>query len=86
MIKVKVLQELNRYKLGTCAEMVSRNALFYPDHECLVFGDTRMTFSAFNERVNRLVNALMTMGFKKGDVIGILSWNSGKYLKSRPRP
>lgn len=81
MIKVKVLQELNRYKLGTCAEMVYRNALFYPDHECLVFGDTRMTFSAFNERVNRLVNALMTMGFKKGDVIGILSWNSGKYLE-----
>ncbi|MBA4418816.1 MAG: long-chain fatty acid--CoA ligase [Syntrophus sp. (in: bacteria)] len=81
MSKIKILQELNRYKIGTCAEMVYRNALFYPDQECLIFGDERMTFSAFNNRVNRLVNALMAMGLKKGDVIGVLSWNSAKYLE-----
>lgn len=81
MSKVKVLQELNRYKIGTCAEMVYRNALFYPDRECIVFGDTRVTFSDFNAKANRLANALMGMGLKKGDVIGILSWNSTKYLE-----
>ena len=81
MSKIKVLEELNRYKIGTCAEMVYRNALFYPDRECLVFGDAKMTFSAFNGRVNRLVNALMAMGLKKGDVIGVLSWNNAKYLE-----
>jgi len=81
MGKVKVLQELNRYKTDTCAEMIYRNALFYPDHECIVFGDTRLTFSTYNTRVNQLVSALIAMGLKKGDVIGILSWNSAKYLE-----
>jgi long-chain acyl-CoA synthetase len=81
MSKIKVLQELNRYKIGTCAEMIYRNALFYPDRECLIFGDERMTFGTFNSRVNQLVNALIAMGLKKRDVIGVLSWNSAKYLE-----
>ncbi len=81
MSKVKVLKELNRYNIDTCAEMIYRSALFYPDKECIVFGDTRLTFSEFNTRVNRLVNALKAMGLKKGDVIGILSWNSAKFLE-----
>jgi len=76
-----ILRELNRYKIDTCAEMIYRNSLFYPDKECIVSGDTRLTFSDYNTRVNRLVNALMGMGLKKGDVIGILSWNSAKYLE-----
>jgi acyl-CoA synthetase (AMP-forming)/AMP-acid ligase II len=81
MSGINVLKELNRYKIGTCAEMVYRNALFYPDRECLVFEDTRITFSAFNSGANQLANALKKMGLKKGDVVGILSWNSPKYLE-----
>ncbi len=81
MSKVKVLKELNRYEIDTCAEMIYRNALFYPDRECIVFDQTRLTFAEYNTRVNQLVNALTAMGLKKGDVIGVLSWNSAKYLE-----
>ncbi|OPY64594.1 MAG: Long-chain-fatty-acid--CoA ligase FadD13 [Syntrophorhabdus sp. PtaU1.Bin050] len=81
MGKVKILKELNRYKIDTCAEMIYRNALFYPDRECIIFGNTRLTFGEYNTRVNRLANALTAMGLKKGDVIGILSWNSAKFLE-----
>jgi len=44
-----------------------------------VYGDTRITFSEFNTKVNKLIHALQAMGVKKGDVIGILSWNCLEY-------
>ncbi|MCK4785611.1 MAG: long-chain-fatty-acid--CoA ligase, partial [Desulfobacteraceae bacterium] len=33
----------------------------------------------FNARVNSLIHALQSMGFTKGDVLGILSWNCLEY-------
>ena len=77
----KVLRELSRYKIGTCAEMMYRNALFYGDKVCITSARTRLTFEQLNARVNRLVNGLFAMGLKKGDVIGVLSWNSARYLE-----
>ncbi|MCX8117319.1 MAG: AMP-binding protein, partial [Desulfobacterota bacterium] len=74
MVK-KLLQELCRYKIGTYADVLYRNALLYPDKEAFVYGPKRVTFSAFNAKVNRLVHALQAMGLKKGDGIGLLSWN-----------
>jgi acyl-CoA synthetase (AMP-forming)/AMP-acid ligase II len=69
------MKELSRYNVGTWADIIYRNALLYPDQEAFVYGDTRITFSEFNTRVNKLINALHKMGVKKGDVLGILSWS-----------
>jgi acyl-CoA synthetase (AMP-forming)/AMP-acid ligase II len=44
-----------------------------------IYGKERATFSEYNSRVNRLVHTLQAMGVKKGDVIGILSWNCLEY-------
>ena len=77
----KVLRELSRYKIGTCAEMMYRNALFYGDKVCITSARTKVTFEQLNARANRLVNGLFAMGLKKGDVIGVLSWNSVRYLE-----
>jgi long-chain acyl-CoA synthetase len=74
-----VLKELARYKTGTFADIIYRNALLYPDNEAFVYGKKRVTFSEFNVRVNRLIHALHDMGVKKGDVVGILSWNCLEY-------
>ncbi len=74
-----ILKELSRYKIGTFADIIYRNALLYPDNEAFVYGKKRVTFSEFNVRVNRLIHALHDMGVKKGDVIGILSWNCLEY-------
>jgi acyl-CoA synthetase (AMP-forming)/AMP-acid ligase II len=70
-----ILKELSRYNLGTYADIIYRNALLYPDREAFVYGSQRITFSHHNRRVNSLIHALASMGLKKGDGIGIASWN-----------
>lgn len=75
MPKRFILKELSRYKIGTYADIIYRNALLYHDKEAFIYGSKRITFSEFNIRINSLINALLSMGVKKGDVIGILSWN-----------
>ena len=74
-----ILKELCRYNIGTFADIVYRNALLYADEEAFVYGPHRITFSQFNARVNSLIHALQSSGVKKGDVIGILSWNCLEY-------
>jgi len=75
-----ILRELCRYKIGTFADIIYRNALLYPNREAFVCGTERITFYEFNTRVNKLIHALHNMGVRKGDVIGILSWNCLEYV------
>jgi len=75
-----ILKELCRYQLGTFADIVYRNALLHSDDEVFVCGPQRITFAQFNARVNSLIYALCSSGVKKGDVIGILSWNCLEYV------
>jgi acyl-CoA synthetase (AMP-forming)/AMP-acid ligase II len=70
-----ILKELSRYPIGTYADIVYRNALLNEDRLAFVYGPQRITFSEYNRRVNRVISALRSMGLKKGDGIGLLSWN-----------
>jgi len=70
-----ILKELCRYKRGTFADIIYRNALLHADDEAFVCGAQRITFAQFNTRVNRLIHGLCALKVKKGDVLGILSWN-----------
>jgi long-chain acyl-CoA synthetase len=70
-----MLKELGRYPVGTYADIIYRNALLRGEKEAFVYGEKRVSFSEYNERVNRLVHALQSKGLKKGDGIGVLSWN-----------
>lgn len=74
-----ILKELCRYRRGTFADVIYRNALLHPDAEAFVCGGRRITFSQFNGRVNRLIRSLHRAGARKGEVIGILSWNCLEY-------
>jgi len=75
-----ILKELCRYSRGTFADIVYRNALLHSDDEAFVCGPQRITFAQFNARVNSLIHALFSSEVKKGDVIGILSWNCLEYV------
>jgi acyl-CoA synthetase (AMP-forming)/AMP-acid ligase II len=44
----------------------------YPDHECVVFGDTRLTTRRLLERAYRVSNALLGLGLKKGERVAVL--------------
>ena len=78
--KKMILKELSRYKVGTYADIVYRNALLYPDEVAFKYGPEKITFAEFNGRVNGLIHGLQSLGVKKGDVIGILSWNCPEYV------
>jgi acyl-CoA synthetase (AMP-forming)/AMP-acid ligase II len=79
MQRKNLLKELSRYKIGTWADIIYRNALLYPTKEAFVYENKRITFSEYNINVNKLTNTLLDIGVKKGDVIGILSWNCLEY-------
>ncbi|UCG63349.1 MAG: long-chain fatty acid--CoA ligase [Deltaproteobacteria bacterium] len=74
-----ILKELCRYDIGTFADIIFRNALLHSHDEAFVYGPQRITFAQFNARVNSSIHALCSSGVKKGDVIGILSWNCLEY-------
>jgi len=76
-----ILKELSRYKVGTYADIVYRNALLYSDDMAFKYGSETLTFSEFNTRVNKLIHALREMGIRKGEVLGVLSWNCMEYLE-----
>ena len=80
MVDKLILKELCRYSEGTFADIVYRNALLHSDDEVFVCGPQRITFAQFNTRVNSLIHALCSLEVKKGDVIGILSWNCLEYV------
>jgi long-chain acyl-CoA synthetase len=76
-----LLKELSRYKVGTWADIIYRNALLYPNQEAFVYGNTRITFAEYNTRINKMIHALHKMGVKRGDVIGILSWSCLQFVE-----
>ena len=55
--------------------IVSRNAMRFPDREALVYEDIRYTWTQLNERVNRLADAFLSMGLQKGDKVAMISEN-----------
>jgi long-chain acyl-CoA synthetase len=77
-----ILRELSRYSIGTWADIIYRNALLYPENEVFIYGKKRITFAQFNARVNRVIHALHSLGVKKGDGIGIFSWNCLEYAEA----
>jgi fatty-acyl-CoA synthase len=63
-------------------DFLDRAVRLYPDKLAIVDGDRRFTYREFNERVDRLSNALLDLGISKGDRVCMLSPNSHFYLES----
>ncbi|MBN1106381.1 MAG: AMP-binding protein, partial [Deltaproteobacteria bacterium] len=76
-----LLKELSRYRVGTYADILYRNALLYSDDLAFKVGSTSLTFLEFNARVNRLIHGLAAMGLRKGEVLGALCWNRMEYVE-----
>ncbi|OPY80486.1 MAG: Long-chain-fatty-acid--CoA ligase [Syntrophorhabdus sp. PtaU1.Bin058] len=62
-------------------DILTRNTNKFPEKTVIVSEDTRLTFKAFNERVNRLANALLKKGLNKGDRIGVLVHNCHQFME-----
>lgn len=57
------------------------NAARFPEMEAVVFEETRLDWSEFNARINRLANALERLGFETGDHLAILLENCHQYME-----
>jgi len=68
-------------KIKTMKELLNRTAQRYSDKTAFLFGNNRYTFKQFNQRVNSLVNALASLGVRKGDRVGILAYNCPQYFE-----
>jgi long-chain acyl-CoA synthetase len=68
--------------MKTFKEILTTNALLYPDKASFIFKDERYTFKQTNNRVNSMLNALSSMGIKKGDHVGILAYNCPRYFEA----
>jgi long-chain acyl-CoA synthetase len=75
-----IFKELSRYNVGTYANVIYRNSLLYTNDVAFKYGSEEVTFTQFNSRVNSLIHALKSKGMKKGDVLGVLSWNCLDYM------
>jgi len=58
-----------------------KHARLNPDWECVVCEDVRLNWRQFNERINRLANALAGIGVEKGTKVAILAFNCHRYLE-----
>ena len=57
-------------------DLVTNNARRNPAGEALIFEDRRVTWSQLNSRVNRLANALITLGLRPSDRVAYVLGNS----------
>ena len=63
-------------------DFLDRAVRLYPDKTAIVDGDRSYTYREFNERIDRLSNALLGLGLERGDRVCMLSPNSHFYLES----
>lgn len=61
--------------------LLSRHARYKPDRLAVVHGAHRLSFQAFNARVNRLANALLAAGLRKGDNVACVLQNGLEILE-----
>lgn len=65
----------------TVVEWVRQSARRWPDREAVVLGSTRVSWRDFDQRVNRVANALLKLGLQRNDRIAVLASNSIEYLE-----
>jgi long-chain acyl-CoA synthetase len=65
----------------TFGDIPRKGAKVCPEKTAIIFEETKLTYRLFDERINRLANALINLGYKKGERVAILSENSHKFME-----
>ncbi|MDP2743655.1 MAG: AMP-binding protein, partial [Dehalococcoidia bacterium] len=63
-------------------DFINISSAICADRPMVIFEGKKLTFSEINERANRLANALIKLGRKKGDLVAILQVNCPQYIET----
>lgn len=63
-------------------DFFARAGKYFSNKDAIIFEDKRFTYGQINNRVNKLSNALLDLGIKKGEKVAILFYNSPQYIES----
>lgn len=64
----------------TIYDFICRNAQLFPDNDCIVFKDVRLTHKQYREKCDRLAAGLLQSGIKQGDRIGVVAHNCDEFM------
>lgn len=67
-------------KVMLLKEVFRRGPKLFPNKIAIVDGKRRFTYKKWGERQNRLVNALLKLGLRAGDRVGIHLRNCAEYF------
>ncbi|WP_137921398.1 AMP-binding protein [Hydrogenophaga sp. 2FB] len=60
---------------------VTRSARYWPENTAILFRDQAISYRQLDERSNRLANALIALGARKGDRVAIQSYNRPELIE-----
>lgn len=64
----------------TIYDVICRNAQIYPDRDCIVFNQNRLTFKQYKQKCDRLCAGLLQAGVQKGDRLGVVAHNCDEFM------
>ena len=73
---------LERSRRLVLPELISRSAHLHPDKPALIFRDDALTYAQLDERTNRLANALVERGVRRGDSVAVLMLNRLEFVEA----
>ncbi|MBE9461279.1 long-chain fatty acid--CoA ligase [Dyadobacter subterraneus] len=61
--------------------LLAQTLKYNPQREIIYRNIFRMNYFEFNRRVRRLANLLSNLGIQPGDMVGVMDWDSHRYLE-----
>ena len=66
----------------TIRHILARGVAQAPQQEIVYAGKSRYSYTTLAERIGRLASGLAGLGVKPGSTVGVMDWDSHRYLES----
>ena len=63
-------------------DLLAENIELIPDKVAVVYGEKKLTWKELDDRANRLGNALIDLGIKKGEKVAVLMYNQLEFIET----
>jgi len=80
-IMMQRAQGARPYQL-TIRQILEAPAAYNPAQEIVYRGERRLTYRELRERIHRLAGALSSLGVRPGETVGVMDYDSHRYLES----